>query len=111
MTRKFAVAINLCRLLMPWTAPPPARECRFVPTKTVEQQSCLMLHRARHLFVRQQTAVINSIRAYLADSGSLLPSATEASSNCWKSSPIQLTVGSRKWPAHVLRLSSVSCGT
>src|SRR5262245_15253562 len=23
---------------------------RFVPTKTVEQQSCLMLHRARHLF-------------------------------------------------------------
>src|SRR5215831_11737248 len=30
---------------------------RFVPTKTVEQQSCLMLHRARHLFIRQQTAV------------------------------------------------------
>jgi transposase len=29
---------------------------RFVPTKTVEQQSCLMLHRARHLFIRQQTA-------------------------------------------------------
>ncbi|MET4232699.1 transposase [Bradyrhizobium sp. i1.4.4] len=24
---------------------------RFVPTKTVEQQSCLMLHRARHLFI------------------------------------------------------------
>ena len=30
---------------------------RFVPAKTVEQQSCLclMLHRARHLFIRQQT--------------------------------------------------------
>jgi len=27
-----------------------------VPTKAVEQQSCLMLHRARHLFIRQQTA-------------------------------------------------------
>jgi transposase len=40
---------------------------RFVPTKAVEQQSCLMLHRARHLFIRQQTAVINSIRAYLAE--------------------------------------------
>src|SRR3974390_3758521 len=39
---------------------------RFVPTKTVEQQSCLMLHRVRHLFIRQQTAVINSIRAHLA---------------------------------------------
>ena len=39
---------------------------RFVPTKTPEQQSCLMLHRTRHLFIRQQTAVINSIRAHLA---------------------------------------------
>ena len=29
---------------------------RFVPTKTPEQQSCLMLHRTRHLFIRQQTA-------------------------------------------------------
>src|SRR5258705_4042284 len=29
---------------------------RFVPTKTPEQQSGLMLHRAHHLFIRQQTA-------------------------------------------------------
>ncbi len=28
---------------------------RFVPTKTPEQQSCLMLHRTRHLFIRQLT--------------------------------------------------------
>ena len=34
---------------------------RFVPTKTPEQQSGLVLHRARHLFIRQQTAVINAI--------------------------------------------------
>src|ERR1700741_3999925 len=34
---------------------------RFVPTKTPEQQSGLMLHRTRHLLIRQQTAVINSI--------------------------------------------------
>lgn len=27
---------------------------RFVATKTSEQQSCLMLHRTRHLFIRQQ---------------------------------------------------------
>jgi len=46
---------------------------RFVPTKTVEQQSGLMLHRARHLFIRQQTAVINSIRAYLAEFGIVAP--------------------------------------
>lgn len=42
---------------------------RFVATKTPEQQSCLMLHRTRHLFIRQQTAVINSIRARLAEFG------------------------------------------
>jgi transposase len=37
---------------------------RFVATKTLEQQSWLMLHRTRHLFIRQQTAVINAIRAH-----------------------------------------------
>src|SRR5207342_60992 len=46
---------------------------RFVPTKTPEQQSCLVLHRTRHLFIRQQTAVINSIRAYLAEFGIVAP--------------------------------------
>jgi transposase len=46
---------------------------RFVSTKTPEQQSCLMLHRTRHLFIRQQTAVINSIRAHLAEFGIVAP--------------------------------------
>src|ERR1700759_62064 len=46
---------------------------RFVPTKTSGQQSCLMLHRTRHLFIRQQTAVINSIRAHLAEFGIVAP--------------------------------------
>jgi len=46
---------------------------RFVPTKTPEQQSCLTLHRARHLFIRQQTAIINSIRAHLAEFGIVAP--------------------------------------
>ncbi|WP_271574321.1 IS110 family transposase [Bradyrhizobium sp. CCBAU 11361] len=39
----------------------------------VEQQSCLMLHRARHLLIRQQTVVINSIRAYLSEFGIVAP--------------------------------------
>src|SRR5512143_1654517 len=42
---------------------------RFVETKTLEQQSCLTLHRTRHLFIRQQTSVINAIRAHLAEFG------------------------------------------
>ena len=46
---------------------------RFVPTKTPEQQSGLMLHRTRHLFIRQQTSVINAIRAHLAEFGVTAP--------------------------------------
>jgi transposase len=46
---------------------------RFVETKRPEQQGCLMLHRTRHLFIRQQTAVINSIRAHLAEFGIVAP--------------------------------------
>jgi len=46
---------------------------RFVATKTPEQQSCLTLHRTRHLFIRQQTSVINSIRAHLAEFGIVAP--------------------------------------
>ena len=46
---------------------------RFVPTKTPEQQSGLMLHRTRHLFIRQQTSVINAIRAHLAEFGITAP--------------------------------------
>ncbi len=46
---------------------------RFVPIKTPEQQSGLMLHRTRHLFIRQQTSVINAIRAHLAEFGIVAP--------------------------------------
>jgi transposase len=46
---------------------------RFVATKTPEQQSCLTLHRTRHMFIRQQTAVINAIRAHLAEFGIVAP--------------------------------------
>jgi transposase len=46
---------------------------RFVETKTTEQQSCLALHRTRHLFIRHQTAVINAIRAHLAEFGFVAP--------------------------------------
>jgi transposase len=46
---------------------------RFVETKTPEQQSCLMLHRTRQLFIRQQTSVINAIRAHMAEFGIVAP--------------------------------------
>ena len=46
---------------------------RFVETKTPEQQGCLTLHRTRHLFIRQQTSVINAIQAHLAVFGIVAP--------------------------------------
>ena len=42
---------------------------RFVPIKTAEQQSVLVLHRTRQLFVRQRTQLINALRAHLAEFG------------------------------------------
>ena len=46
---------------------------RFVETKTPEQQSCLMLHRTRHLVIRQLNAITNALRAHLAEFGIVAP--------------------------------------
>lgn len=47
---------------------------RFVPVKSIEQQSVLSLHRVRQGFVRARTAQANQIRAdCLRNSGSLFP--------------------------------------
>jgi transposase len=42
---------------------------RFVPVKTAEQQSALMMHRARELLVRQRTMLVNALRGHLAEFG------------------------------------------
>lgn len=42
---------------------------RFVEIKTPEQQATLMVHRTRHLFIRQRTTLINALRAHLAEFG------------------------------------------
>jgi transposase len=42
---------------------------RFVPTKSEQQQSGLMLHRSRRLLVRQRTMVSNAIRGHMAELG------------------------------------------
>ncbi len=46
---------------------------RFVETKTAEQQSVLVLHRTRQLFMKRQTSLINAIRAHLAEFGIVAP--------------------------------------
>jgi transposase len=42
---------------------------RFVPVKTVEQQSARAIHRARDLLVRQRTQAANAVRAMLYEMG------------------------------------------
>jgi transposase len=46
---------------------------RFVPVKSTDAQSVLMLHRARHLMVRQRTAQVSALRAHLAEYGVVAP--------------------------------------
>lgn len=46
---------------------------RFVETKTAGQQAVLVLHRTRQLFIKQQTSLINAIRAHLAEFGIVAP--------------------------------------
>ena len=41
----------------------------FVPIKSEEQQSVLVLHRSRDLLMRQRTMILNAIRAQLAEFG------------------------------------------
>ena len=46
---------------------------RFVPVKTKEQQSVLVLHRSRDLLMRQRTMILNAIRAHFAEFGIIAP--------------------------------------
>jgi transposase len=82
---------------------------RFVPTKTVERQSCLMLHRARRLFIRQQTAVINSIRAYLVEFGIVAPVGRRDVEQLLEVVADKADCRLPEWPVRVLLLSAVNC--
>ena len=46
---------------------------RFVPLKSIEQQSGLFVHRARQDYMAQRTALINRIRGFLSELGIMLP--------------------------------------
>ncbi|HEY5255415.1 MAG TPA: IS110 family transposase, partial [Acidobacteriaceae bacterium] len=46
---------------------------RFVPLKSIEQQSVLALHRVRQGFVRARTAQANQIRGLLGEVGLVIP--------------------------------------
>src|SRR3974377_1325034 len=46
---------------------------RFVPVKSPEQQSVMMLHRVRLMLNRQCTQLSNSIRSHLSEFGIVAP--------------------------------------
>ena len=50
---------------------------RFVPVKTEDQQSALMLHKSRELLIRQQTMLVNALRAHMAELGMIVPKGRE----------------------------------
>ena len=84
---------------------------RFVATKTPEQQSCLTLHRTRHLLMRQQTCGDQcDPRLILRSSGSSRRSGAMASSNFLALSLIQMTSGCPRSHEPVWRLLAPSFG-
>ena len=46
---------------------------RFVPIKTLEQQTLLCLHRVRQRFIEERTATINRLRELLAEFCFVMP--------------------------------------
>lgn len=51
---------------------------RFVPIKTIDQQSILSIHRVRERLVKSRTALSNEIRGLLSESGIIMPLRSEA---------------------------------
>jgi transposase len=65
---------------------------RFVPVKSIEQQSHLFVHRARQGYVEHRTALINRIR------GLLLIHSEIALQQAWPRQVAEATsVGFQKW--------------
>lgn len=53
---------------------------RFVPPKSLQQRSELLVHRARQGFVQQRTATLNRVRGLLSEFGVVPPSRAPAGS-------------------------------
>jgi len=46
---------------------------RFIPVKSKDTQALLMTHKAREFLVRQQTQIVNAMRAHLGEFGVVVP--------------------------------------
>jgi hypothetical protein len=81
---------------------------RFVPTKTIEQQAVLMLHKTRELLIKQRTMLINALRSHLAELGSYRPRAQLV---CNPQSPrcTRGRISGQSWPALRCMAWPISC--
>ena len=73
---------------------------RFVPIKTKEQQTALMLHRARQLLVRQRTMLSNVSAGSWRSWASCRPRVVRGSASCSGSSRIARIIGSPRDPRY-----------
>ena len=69
---------------------------RFVPVKSVDQQSMLMLHRVRELLVRQRTMLATALRAHLAEFGIIAPQGIHRIEKLAGSRPGRTAAGARR---------------
>jgi transposase len=74
---------------------------RFVPIKTQEQQTGLMLHRTRQMMVRQRTMLSNAIRGIWPNSASSRPKAAMARLSCCRLLAMWRTIGFHRLPGFV----------
>jgi hypothetical protein len=81
-----------------------------VPTKTPVQQRGLVLHRTRHLFIRQQTSVINAIRSPCRVWGHRT-GRRKGTEGLYVSSPIRATNGCPMLCVHALPRWAANCST
>ena len=75
---------------------------RFVPIKTKEQQTALMLHRTRQLLVRQRTMLSNALRGHLAELGIVSAKGRNGTASCSSSSRMARITGLPQRPAAFL---------
>ena len=78
-------------------------DTHYVPIKTGDQQSILSLHSARSLLIKQQTMVVNALRALAAEFGLVAPRGTG------KLETFMATIAATDLPTACRQLSS-ECG-
>lgn len=74
---------------------------RFVPAKTLEQQSMQILHGARSSAIRARTAKANQLRAYLHELGEVVPRGLP---HVRRRVPGLLDAAQGRWPALAIRV-------